>query len=252
MSHYNELGYLVTQSTSKADAVEQPKYSTAALSNLTTASSGQTVYNTDAGTVQFYTGTEWMNLAVPAYSGLQRTSALPDPRLGQCVFNTDSKCVQVYAGSTVGWVNVCAPQLTVAQLSELTDVQDGMFAFNSTSGKPQYYYGGAWRDFGTGGGGSSDPVVINTSTNYTVQAADNVIVCNAIGADIYLTLPLVALRDGKELMVIKTDASTHQVHIQTTGGQHIRTRTTTEQLLTIQDDRVDIMPISATSMWYLV
>jgi hypothetical protein len=248
-SYYNELGYLVGVTTSKTDTIEQPTYSSEQLAFLTTASSGQTVYNTSVGAVQFYDGSSWLNLAVPSYSSVG-VSAITGAQIGQCIYNTDANSLMTYTGLSRGWQNVSSGAFTAAQLAALTNVPNGQTAFNTTNSKLQYYNGGVWRDVSSGGGGSSDPVVITTSTDYSVQATDNVVVCNAVGADLYITLPLASTRDGRELLVLKTDASTHSVHIQTTGGEHVRTRSATEQLLTLQDDRVDIMPIAAVSMWY--
>jgi hypothetical protein len=188
-------------------------------------------------------------VSVPTYTTAS-LAELTQLYVGQTIYNNDIKSLQVYDGTQ--WKCVAVPALTSAEIATLINIPTGEMVYNTTLARAQIYYSGAWHEIGSGGGGSSDPIVVEVSNDYSVTAADNVVVVDAAANDVILTLPLTNTRNGKELLVVKTDSSGHAVHIQSSGAEHIRTRTSTDQTLQLQDDRCDILPIATTGMWYLV
>jgi hypothetical protein len=244
----NDLGYIEDVATPVPDTITQPTYSDPT-TQITDPADGQTVFNSTSGTVQVYTDAMgWVNITFPAVTSTLMGSMV-DLTEGQAVFNSDSQSAQCY--SMGAWRNIGIPAFTNAEIALLYDLVDGQMIYNSSDAYLQYYAGGSWHLI-TGGGGGGDPIVRNVSADYIVTATDNVIVCDATANDIILTLPATNIRNGRELMVIKVDTEDlFEVHVHAAVGEHVRTRTDTDQILHLQDDRVDMMPISSVGMWYL-
>jgi len=80
--------------------------------------------------------------------------------------------------------------------------------------------------------------VISISENYTVSIEDDLILCDASGGDLTITLPTATGNSGKQLFIKKIDNSNHLVIIDGYNAETIDGETT--QSLTVQNDCVDL------------
>ena len=142
------------------------------------------------------------------------------------------------------------PAYTIDALEQIQNKVIGMTIYDLTSETLRVWDGTLWKRVGSGGG-SSDPIVVNVDTDYKASTDDDAVVVDSTAADIQITLPLAMAKPGHPIIVVKADATPHQVIVSPSHlGESIGTRGTHSISLANRDDQVKVDPVQ-TDLWQL-
>lgn len=141
---------------------------------------------------------------------------------------------------------------TVRQPSQTKETRDalvpeeGAVIYNSDTATTQVYNGVSW--VSVSNAKAVQPV---SAATYTVEQDDDIVLCDATTTAIALTLPLASTMSGQELVIIKTDSSSHTVVVGTTNNEWIATRSNHSVTLSDPDSALRVLSVGSQG-WYLL
>lgn len=142
-----------------------------------------------------------------------------------------------------------ASAYTAALRSKLTNPKQGTVCFDPETKGLLFWNGTTWVPLTEATAGRQ---VVNVSADYTMpDVSVDVLVVNATAGPITVTLPSAVHAKGREIAVIKSDATANVVTLQHQGTDIIGGGTDTTFTLTMQHSMVKLLS-AGSNIWYCV
>lgn len=156
--------------------------------------------------------------------------------------------------NTQGWITEDQPDLVVRSYTSLsrntyTDALRGTIAYDPDTKGLFYYSGSTWVSVA---GGAINKVVRNITQSYPMLVVDDTVVADATLGSIVVTLQSTHAMKGREITIIKSDATINTVTATSVGADVIGGAGNNTFTLTMPNQHVQLSTSDTGGLWYTV